>query len=108
MSAAGNQTTKPTIVLIHGLWLTPTSWEGGNQQGELAKVRSGIHRGHRLQGIPQQPHHTVGQKGWQEVADHPIQWAAKHARGQVTLDDVKAAFVPDRPFTVPTSPDARA
>src|SRR6195256_6171319 len=28
MSAAGNQSTKPTIVLIHGLWLTPRSWEG--------------------------------------------------------------------------------
>ena len=28
MSAAGNQNTKPTIVLIHGLWLTPRSWEG--------------------------------------------------------------------------------
>ena len=58
--------------------------------------------------FPNRTHHTVGQKGWQEVADHAIQWAAKHARGQVTLDDVKAAFVPDRPFTVPTSPDARA
>ena len=28
MSAAGTQNTKPTIVLIHGLWLTPRSWEG--------------------------------------------------------------------------------
>src|SRR6202162_711841 len=28
MSASGTQNTKPTIVLIHGLWLTPRSWEG--------------------------------------------------------------------------------
>ena len=28
MSAAGTPNTKPTIVLIHGLWLTPRSWEG--------------------------------------------------------------------------------
>jgi len=26
MSTAGSQ-AKPTIVLIHGLWLTPKSWE---------------------------------------------------------------------------------
>src|SRR3977135_3097359 len=28
MSAAGTQNTRPTMVLIHGLWLTPRSWEG--------------------------------------------------------------------------------
>jgi pimeloyl-ACP methyl ester carboxylesterase len=28
MSTSGRDTTKPTIVLIHGLWLTPRSWEG--------------------------------------------------------------------------------
>jgi pimeloyl-ACP methyl ester carboxylesterase len=28
MSADGSGTTKPSIVLIHGLWLTPRSWSG--------------------------------------------------------------------------------
>lgn len=28
MSANGRASTKPTIMLIHGLWLTPRSWEG--------------------------------------------------------------------------------
>jgi len=58
--------------------------------------------------FPNRTHHTVGQKGWEEVADFAIQWANIHARGQVTLDDVKAAFVPERPYQMPTSPDIRA
>jgi predicted esterase len=58
--------------------------------------------------FPNRTHHTVGQKGWEEVADFALQWANAHARGQVTLDDVKAAFVPERPYHVPTSPDIRA
>jgi pimeloyl-ACP methyl ester carboxylesterase len=58
--------------------------------------------------FPNRTHHTVGQKGWEEVADFAIQWASMNARGQVTLDDVKAAFVPERPYQAPTSPDIRA
>jgi len=58
--------------------------------------------------FPNRTHHTVGQKGWEEVADFAIQWANMHARGLVTLDDVKAAFVPERPYNAPTSPDIRA
>ena len=58
--------------------------------------------------FPNRTHHTVGQKGWEEVADFAIQWASMHARGQVTLDDVRAAFVPERPFNAPSSPDVRA
>ena len=57
--------------------------------------------------FPNRTHHTVGQKGWEEVADFAIQWANMHARGQVTLADVKAAFVPERPHQAPTSPDIR-
>jgi pimeloyl-ACP methyl ester carboxylesterase len=57
--------------------------------------------------FPNRTHHTVGQKGWEEVADFAIQWANLHARGQVTLADVKAAFVPERPYQAPTSPDIR-
>ena len=58
--------------------------------------------------FPNRTHHTVGQKGWEEVADFAIQWANMHARGQVTLADVQAAFVPERPYQAPTSPDLRA
>jgi pimeloyl-ACP methyl ester carboxylesterase len=44
--------------------------------------------------FPNRTHHTVGQKGWEEVADFAIQWARDNARDQVTFADVKAAFVP--------------
>jgi pimeloyl-ACP methyl ester carboxylesterase len=44
--------------------------------------------------FPNRTHHTVGQKGWEEVADFAIQWAKENARDQVTLADVKAAFAP--------------
>jgi pimeloyl-ACP methyl ester carboxylesterase len=43
-------------------------------------------------------HHTVGQKGWEEIADYALHWGLAHARGLVTLADVKAAFAPDNPY----------
>lgn len=58
--------------------------------------------------FPNRTHHTVGQKGWEEVADMAIQWATEHARGQVTLDDVKAAFVPDHSYPRASNPEIRA
>lgn len=58
--------------------------------------------------FPNRTHHTVGQTGWEQVADHAIQWATLHARGQVTLDDVKAAFVPDTTYKSSTNPELRA
>lgn len=57
--------------------------------------------------FPNRTHNTVGQKGWEEVADFAVQWANEHARGQ-TLDDVKAAFTPDRTYVAPPSPEIRA
>ncbi len=56
--------------------------------------------------FPNRTHNTVGQKGWEEVADFAVQWANEHARGQ-TLDDVTAAFVPERPFNAPSNPEIR-
>jgi hypothetical protein len=53
-------------------------------------------------------HHTVGQKGWEEVADYALKWANAHARGQVTLADVKAAFAPDSPYKSPSTGEIRA
>ncbi len=52
--------------------------------------------------FPNRTHHIVGQRGWEEVADHAIQWATTHARTQVTLADVKSAFSADETQT-PTS-----
>ena len=57
--------------------------------------------------FPNRTHHTVGQKGWEEVADFAIQWANAHACDQVTLADVKAAFTPDT-YTSSTNPELRA
>ena len=59
--------------------------------------------------FPNRTHHTVGQSGWEEVADHAIEWATTHARSQVTLADVKSAFEQDETFTPPSgSPEIRA
>jgi pimeloyl-ACP methyl ester carboxylesterase len=58
--------------------------------------------------FPNRTHHTVGQKGWEEVADFAIQWATEHARGQVTLDDVKAAFEATRAYPPASNPEIRA
>jgi pimeloyl-ACP methyl ester carboxylesterase len=58
--------------------------------------------------FPNRTHHTVGQKGWEEVADFALQWANANARGQVTLADVKAAFTPAATYTTSTSPELRA
>jgi pimeloyl-ACP methyl ester carboxylesterase len=52
--------------------------------------------------FPNRTHHTVGQAGWEEVADFAIDWAAKNARQQVTLADVQEAFAENRSF-----PEAR-
>ncbi len=58
--------------------------------------------------FPNRTHHTVGQKGWEEVADFALEWANANAHGQVSLADVKAAFAPDTTYTSSTSPELRA
>jgi pimeloyl-ACP methyl ester carboxylesterase len=58
--------------------------------------------------FPNRTHHTVGQKGWEEVADFALQWAKENARGQVSLADAKAAFAPDTTYTSSTNPELRA
>jgi len=57
--------------------------------------------------FPNRTHHTVGQSGWEEVADHAIEWATKHAKTDVTLADVRQAFSAERDYTTPTSADIR-
>ena len=59
--------------------------------------------------FPNRTHHTVGQAGWEEVADFALEWAMTHARGLVTMADAKAAFAPDAIFTSnPSGPELRA
>ncbi|MFL5488238.1 MAG: alpha/beta hydrolase [Gemmatimonadaceae bacterium] len=48
--------------------------------------------------FPNRTHHTVGQTGWEEVADFALQWAKENARGQVTFADLTAAFTPEPVF----------
>ncbi|MET7465453.1 hypothetical protein [Nonomuraea sp. NPDC005501] len=49
-------TTKAPIMLIHGLWVTPPSWE-------------------RFAG---RSHLLIAEDGWQDVADHALDWV-RHA-----------------------------
>jgi pimeloyl-ACP methyl ester carboxylesterase len=58
--------------------------------------------------FPGRTHHTVGQAGWEEVADFALDWARQHAVGQVGYDDVKAAFPPLTVTSTTRSPELRA
>jgi hypothetical protein len=55
--------TPDTIVLIHGLWMTPLSWE---------------------YWIDRRIHFTLGQDGWEDVADYalPGRWRTPGASVQ--------------------------
>ena len=33
---------------------------------------------HRVRGAPRRSRCTVGQDGWEEVADYALEWAAEH------------------------------
>jgi len=57
--------------------------------------------------FPNRTHHTVGQKGWEEVADFAIQWANNNARDRVTLADVKSAFAPSTSSSATRSAELR-
>jgi pimeloyl-ACP methyl ester carboxylesterase len=58
--------------------------------------------------FPNRTHHTVGQAGWEEVADFALEWAKKHAVEQVTYDDVQAAFPASTTTSTTGSPELRA
>jgi pimeloyl-ACP methyl ester carboxylesterase len=57
--------------------------------------------------FPNRTHHTVGQKGWEEVADFALQWANNNARDQVTLADVNSAFAPSTSSSATRSSELR-
>ena len=42
--------------------------------------------------FPGRTHHTVGQEGWEQVADFALSWALENSHYQLTDDDVRAAF----------------
>jgi alpha-beta hydrolase superfamily lysophospholipase len=65
-SASGSASAE-TIVLIHGMWMTPLSWEH--------YASHYIDRGHRVIA-PAWP----GQDGWEELADYMLNWTTTHAR----------------------------
>jgi pimeloyl-ACP methyl ester carboxylesterase len=56
----------PTIVLIHGLFVTPLSWEHWIQRysAERYDVIAPA-----FKEFPERPHFTLGVDGWEEVAD---------------------------------------
>ena len=121
-----------TIVLIHGLWVTPRSWEkwveryhipapgsfvwaavlanfqpgmqegyvnydnderapllliaGGEDHVVPASVSESNFKHYRNSSavtdyheFPGRSHYTVGQDGWEEVADYALEWAQDHA-----------------------------
>ena len=52
-------TAAETVVLIHGFWVTPRSWEHWIARG---------------------PHLLPAWPGWEQVADYALDWALRHAR----------------------------
>ena len=35
-----------------------------------------------LKAFPDRAHYTLGQDGWEQVADYALSWATEHARGE--------------------------
>ena len=57
----------PAIVLIHGRWMTPRSWEHWIEHYQR--------RGYRVLA-PAYP--GLDEPGWEEVADFALNWANEH------------------------------
>jgi pimeloyl-ACP methyl ester carboxylesterase len=58
--------------------------------------------------FPDRTHYTVGQPGWEKVADFALQWAIEHSVGQVNYDDVKFAFSATGTSSASRGPELRA
>jgi alpha-beta hydrolase superfamily lysophospholipase len=67
-------TATRTIVLIHGLFVTPLSWEH-----RIQRYSAGGHDAiaPAFKEFPGRPHFTLGVDGWEEVADDALHWALK-------------------------------
>jgi esterase/lipase len=101
--------TNPPIVLIHGLWMTPRSWEHWKERYErrgyevvtpaypgleveveavdhvmpaavnrsnYEHYKSAAHTDYKE--FEARSHFTVGQPGWEEVADYALNWCNEH------------------------------
>jgi hypothetical protein len=77
---------KRTIVLIHGLWMTPTSWDPFRRYYEDRGAND--HKCWRAPAVtsfmefPGRSHLIVTQAGWEELADNALLWALCHARNR--------------------------
>ena len=91
-----------TIVLIHGLWMTPRSWEHWvpyDDRAPLLFIAGGadhimppsVNRSNaehyakstaltEYTEFPGRDHWTCGAPGWEQIADHALSWALAHAR----------------------------
>ena len=88
MPAMSATSPAETIVLFHGLWMTPLSWENRIERYEAAghrvlapAWRTNFKLYHKSKAVteykefPGRSHYTVGQDGWEEVADYALTWA---------------------------------
>lgn len=55
--------------------------------------------------FPTRTHHTIGQSGWEEVADFALQWATDQLRAKTTLADAVAAYSVSRPSYIGSTSD---
>ena len=77
-----------TVVLIHGLWMTSLSWKHWmkhyTDKGFRVIARSwpGMDKEY-----PDRPPFTIGQAGWEAVADYALDWSLQHAQAQRAPSD---------------------
>jgi pimeloyl-ACP methyl ester carboxylesterase len=57
--------------------------------------------------FPGRTHNTVGQTGWEQVADFALSWALENSHYPVTVDEVKAAFAPPQVLSESGEHEAR-
>jgi pimeloyl-ACP methyl ester carboxylesterase len=95
-----SDTASDTVVLIHGLWVTPRSWEhwithyapllfvsGADDHLMPPKVQRSNARHYRGDGTVTEvveypgPHLLPAHEGWEQIADHALDWAVRHAAG---------------------------
>jgi hypothetical protein len=69
---------RPPIVLVHGLWMTPRCWEHWVTHYEHYAKSAALTE---YVEFPGRSHWTCGEPGWEQVADHALDWALAHARG---------------------------
>ena len=70
-------TAPQTIVLIHGMWMTPLSWE---HWAERYRAQDHEVVAPAWPGVSDDPAELRrGQDGWEEVADFILGWTVEHS-----------------------------